>query len=433
MKRISSLVWLGFVGVCVAAGSTVGACAKPVSPPSTSDGGSGGAGGTSGEGGLFNMTSSASTGGNTPDGGCDEGLQDKDNDGDGFNELEGDCNDCDPNVNPNAVEVIAEPDAMGNTPTPVDENCNQMVDEPPPSCDTGLNLKSENPEDGAKAIGICQFMKSAKWVLADGLPPPVDATQAANFHKGHGILTKFGTNNSPQEGSAMLMVSSGTAREKTDPESVYRNFEKGYSGNPPTGFPKPSPKCPNVTTGAPWDATGLEIELDVPTNAKSVSFDFQFFTYEWGGFICQQFNDYFVAQMVPFPKGPNGEMLDNGNIAFDGLGAPISVNNAFIDACLCPNNPPAACNVSGFDFPCTLGKKQLVGTPFESDPGKPGWTHGSTGWLRTTTPVTFGQPITIRFVTYDSSDGKLDSSTLIDNWHWSGTPGTTKTEIIPPK
>lgn len=426
MKRSSSSVWLGLVGVLVlAAGTTVGACAKSASGPGTGDGGSGGSGGTGGEGGLFMTTSSATGGGNAPDGGCFEGAPNKDNDLDGFTEEEGDCNDCDPNVNPNAVEVLTDPNAMDN-PKPVDEDCNGQIDEMPTPCDSALELKSENPEDAAKAIGICRFMKSAKWVLADGSPPPVDAAQAANFHKGHGILTKFGTNNVPGEGSAMLMVSSGTARDKTDPESVYRNFEKGYSSNPPTGFPKPSPKCPNVVTGAPYDATGVEIELDVPTNAKSVSFDFQFFTYEWGGFICQQFNDYFVAQLVPFPMG----QLDNGNIAFDALGAPISVNNAFIDACACPNNPPSACTVSGFDFPCTRGKKELVGTPFEADPGKPGWTHGSTGWLRTTTPVTVGQPIIIRFVTFDSTDGKLDSSTLIDNWHWSGTPGTTKTDPI---
>jgi hypothetical protein len=87
----------------------------------------------------------------------------------------------------------------------------------------------------------------------------------------------------------------------------------------------------------------------------------------------------------------------------------------------------------GVSFACGLGKAAIAGTPFESDLANPGWTHGSTGWLRTTMPVTPGSTFRIRLVTYDSSDGNLDSSTLIDNWQWYGTPGTTGTIILPPE
>jgi hypothetical protein len=276
---------------------------------------------------------------------------------------------------------------------------------------------------------MCKFVKSAKWVLADGSPPPVDATKLANFHLGHGVLPKFGTNNAPQEGSSMLMLSSGTARDKGSSESVYRTFDKNYASNPPYGFPKSSPSCPNVTTGQPHDATGVQIEVTVPSNALSVSFDFQFFTYEWSDFICREYNDFFVAHVEPFPTGQF-----DGNVAFDGLGNPISVNSAFIGSCGCPGNPPGECVASGLSFKCSLGKSALIGTPFEKDEANPaGWTHGSTGWLRTTTPVTPGGSFNIRFVTYDSTDGNVDSSTLIDNWRWSGKPGTIYTEPIPPK
>jgi hypothetical protein len=109
------------------------------------------------------------------------------------------------------------------------------------------------------------------------------------------------------------------------------------------------------------------------------------------------------------------------------------VNNKFFEACGCPGNPPGECVASTFPFKCALGKTQLLGTTFEKDTANFGWTHGSTGWLRTTTPVTPGQPFRIRLVTYDSTDGNLDSSALIDNWRWSGKPGTTVTEIIIPK
>lgn len=438
MKQLDSSTWVLLVGLS----SIVVACAaKPTGGPF----GTGGSG-NSGAGGATTTTSSGGVAGAGGEGGgfipgtggmdagmaCNPGLPDKDNDGDGYTENENDCDDCDANVNPGAVEVITpeNPDAGpdGGSGKPADENCNGKTDEAPTPCDTGLTLNSEDPLDATKAIGMCEFVKSAKWVLADGSPPPVDATKLGKFHLGHGILPKFGTNNKPQEGASMLMLSSGTARDKSSAESTYRTFDKNYTSNAPFGFPKPSPACPGVTTGLPHDATGVQIEVNAPTNAQSASFDFQFFTYEWAFFVCQQYNDFFVAHVEPFPMG----QMD-GNVAFDGNKNPISVNNAFINACSCPGNPPGTCDSAGVAFTCALGKTFLAGTPFENDLANPGWTHGSTGWLRTTMPVTPGSTFRIRLVTYDSSDGNLDSSTLIDNWQWYGTPGAPQTEVIVPK
>ncbi len=445
MKRLRSSAWVGLVGLCVGAAVAAGACAAGKNPPpggtgnanagSGGSGGSGGAGaGGDGQGGV-DLTSSSNSGtGVGGGGGCNPGAMDKDNDGDGFTENQGDCNDCNKFVNPKAVEVIAEPDEEGGVPVPSDEDCSGKADDLPASCDEGLVLDSPEPMDAAKAIGLCKFVKTAKWVLADGTPPPVDATKLANFHLGHGIVKTFGLNNKPQEGSSMLVLSSGTAREKSSPQSVYRTFAKGYTSNAPFGFPKASPACPNVVTGKPYDATGLQLEIEVPANAQSLSFDFQFFSYEWPDNICKPYNDFFNAIVEPFPMGQS-----DGNIAFDAMGNAISVNSGFFDACGCPGNPPGACKVPPGSanpvatFACGLGKTALVGTPFEKDEYTFNWTHGSTGWLRTTTPVTPGTNFRIRFVTYDSTDGNVDSTTLIDNWHWSGKPGTTETEIIVPK
>jgi hypothetical protein len=394
--------------------------------------GSGGGGGTStvsttdGAGGFMPVTSASGAGGNV---GCQGGTPDDDFDGDGYTETTGDCNDCDDGVNPDAVDVIAEGENGNPPPPPVDEDCDGVLDNLPIPCDDNLVLDSADPMDAAKAIGLCKYVQGAKWTIADGSPPPVDPTQLAAFHLGHGLLDNLGPKNPPQEGKRLLMVSSGTARKEGHPEYVHRNFDKKYSSNPPFGFAnKVSPACPGVKTKAPHDATGLEVEIKAPSNAQGISFDFNFFTFEWPKYICTDFNDYFVAIMTPFPP-----MQTDGNISFDGNGNPISVNNAFLGACVCPNGPP--CFVpppNGMNkYDCPLGLDVLLGTDFDVDDGNPGWSNGSTGWLRTQAPVEPGAVFTIRFVAYDSSDGMVDSSALIDNWKWSAKPGTVSTDIVP--
>jgi hypothetical protein len=430
----------GLLGCAAAAllAAAIGAC----SAGDASGAGSSGSGGsssattdTTGSGGATTATTAAGQGGDTINGvavgagggACNPGGPDDDADDDGFTEAEGDCNDCDKFVNPDAIEVIAEPDDMGNTPEPADEDCNGTIDVLDPPCDGALVLDSSDPMDAAKAIGACRNVVAAAWVVADGTPPPASEPAATNYHLGHGIMSDFGANNPPQEGTQLLVMSSGTARRKTDPGFVHRNFDKGYSSNPPFGFPQESESCPDVTTGLPHDAAGLELTFKAPSNAQGISFDFSFFTYEWPRFICTKFNDFFVAIMSPIPDGQT-----DGNISFDTGHNPVSVNNSFLDFCKCPAGAPCSAPPSNpvKSFDCTFGTTALEGTDFASDDNSPGWSNGTTGWLRTSAPVDPGQTFSIRFTTYDSDDGLVDSTTLIDNWQWSAKPGTVET-IIP--
>jgi hypothetical protein len=434
MKSFSSWTMIGMLGLAASLGLYATACGGGSDAPSTSNGGGsntsaggaggsdGGAGGLGGDGGYTDLPTVTGTNTTPP---CNATNPDADTDGDGFTPNTGDCNDCDANVNPDAVEVPTPDDGA-----PVDENCNDLVDELPAACDDALAMNSEDPIDGARAIGLCEAKQivSAKWVLADGAPPPVDALQLKNFHLGHGIVEPLGPMVNPQEGAKMLMVSSGTARPKDDLEYVHRNFAKGYGSGAPVGFPKESPECPGVVTKAPMDATGLELEIKVPMNALSFTFDFNFFTFEWPQFICTEFNDFFIANLTPFP-----ETQSDGNISFDDYKNPISVNNAFLSVCGCPSSPgqcvvPPATPTKPFD--CIQGTDRLLGTAWENDKID-GWSNGSSGWLVTSAPVEKGSIINIRFVTYDSSDMNVDSTALVDNWVWHAEAGTVGTKPIP--
>lgn len=396
----------------------------------TSTGTGGGQGGAGQGGSLFETGGgpAAGTGGGVVN--CDSGMND-DKDMDGFTPAQGDCNDCDPNVNPGAVEVKTPMPGMttsssstggGEPGVPVDENCNGLVDDMDPDlqpCDGGLSIAGP-ASDGAKAIELCKVavnpkewgVLESKWVLADGSP----MNGNPNFDLGHGILAAFGPNVNVQKGLHMLAVSSGTARQPTDPG--YQNvggFSKGYTCTHPMGFPKESPSCGVAVTGECHDSTGLQVKVRVPTNAHGFSFNFNFFTYEWPGFVCSTFNDFFTAILAPIPPG-----LPDGNITFDNLGNPVSVNNAFVDVCGCAGGPP--CTAGGKKFNCSLGDLGLFGTGF--GPDSAGSDHGSTSWLLTTAPVNPGSEMVIRFVAYDSGDGILDSTGLVDNFQWIAEPGT---------
>ncbi|MDC3988166.1 choice-of-anchor L domain-containing protein [Polyangium jinanense] len=400
------------------------------------NGGDGGSGGNTGQGGAgqggtgmggddlgFDAGNQGGSGGEGGIINCDPGGSEDDVDGDGFTETEGDCNDCDKNRNPNAVEVPTEPGKEA-----FDENCDGSIDEVVVSlCDDGLAIDSMEPLDGARAVELCKVSSgfadwgvvSAQWTMADGSPPPFGSE--LNFHLGHGLLSGFGPNITTRKGSRALALSSGTARQPTDPGyQPVSGFIKDYMGGHPQGFPKESPACPGTSSGVPYDVVGLEVVVRVPSNAYGFSFDFNFYTYEWPQYICSTYNDFFVALLTPIPPGQN-----DGNVSFDSQGNPVSVNNSLLEVCGCPENPPNPCSAGGKIFNCSLGNIDLIGTGFGFDTNDEGEDHGSTGWLKTQAPVKPGDQITIRFAVYDSGDGSLDTTTLVDNWQWIAKPGTT--------
>ena len=366
------------------------------------DGIDGGAGtdsaGRGGSGGLnVGDASSGGLGGVlTEEPPCDGTRPDADLDQDGFRGDQGDCNDCTPHMNPGAFDY---PD------NGVDEDCNGTPDDGSSLCDDSVaGVDDDDPLSGARAIGICQPQEGDRWGLVGAEYVRADGKLGMN-PLSHGLLEAFGPNVSPPQGARMLALSSGTARAPTDPGwQSPAGAVMGTTGPTPNGFPVPAPSCPDLIVSDPVanDSAGLELIVRAPTNANALTFDFTFYTFEFPAYICSAFNDFFVAILVPAP--PQAQF---GNVSFDNLGNPVSVNNGFLEVC----EPQVA---GGKQFPCPRGPGQLVGTGFD----EAGANHAATGWLRTESPVTPGSDVRIRFAIWDAGDAILDSTVLIDNFQW---------------
>lgn len=415
--RIHGLTY-AFCGVALISLASAGACSATGGTGQFSTNGTGGAStessSSNGQGGI-NLGSGGTIGNPDIDPPCDFKDPSGDHDGDGFTVGDGDCNDCSAAMNPGAQDFADNH---------VDEDCDGAFDNNPTACDTGLSVTSNSAVDAAKALGICQVAKGKSWGLVSAQYVTADGQPLDNYDSqgiGHGLLNGFGPNVHPQEGQTLLALSSGTARQPSDPgyDSV-SGHDKGYETGAPPGYPKESPACPNVQTGEPHDSAGLLVKIKSPTNAKSLKFNLDFYTYEWPGYICSQFNDFFVAMMTPVPKGQG-----DGNISFDTKGNLISVNAGFLEVCGCSGGPP--CQTTGGPFACKLGSAQLQNTGFDDG----GDSSAATGWLATTSPIQVpGAEISLLFAVWDSGDGVLDSTILLDNFTFDVDAAVTTTAPV---
>jgi len=358
--------------------------------------------GSSGVGGL-GLGDTGSGGNQVTAPPCEGDHSNIDEDGDGYTGAQGDCNDCTPLMNPAARDYPKNG---------VDEDCDGAADDGDETCDADLAIDNDDAMDAARAIGLCKKQVGASWgvvsaayVTSDGSP--------LDDPLGHGILPSFGSEIHPQEGKRLLALSSGTARQPSD--AGYQDvggYDKGYVSGAPPGYPKESPACPGVQTGAPHDSAGLRLVIQTPSNARSMRFALDFYTYEFPDYICSTFNDFFVALLDPPPPSQ-----PDGNISFDGQGNTISVNAGFLDVC----DPQVA---GGKTFACAAGSSQLSGTGFEG--------RAATGWLQTSTEVTQpGGTVTLELAVWDSADGWLDSTVLVDALTFDLAETPTVTEPLP--
>jgi hypothetical protein len=336
--------------------------------------------------------------------GCNSGPSD-DKDMDGFTVAQGDCNDCDSNVNPGAVEVIAAPDADGGVPPAVDEDCDGMADNVAPPCDANLALDDVNPIHAANAIELCQQATASdkKWGVLDAQYVRADGSTFAPGLQA-GLEDGFGPNVHTQGGQRLLALSSGHARIPGQPGACGSlTCTSNFGGTAPPGFPQDVPNCAGATDIN--DDVGLEVKLRSPKNATGYSFNFFFYSFEYPEWVCTSYNDQFIALVTPPPMGSI-----NGNISFDSMTNPVSVNIAFFQVC------------AG----CPLGTAALQGTGFDT------WNDaGGTSWLKTQAPVKGGDEVSIRFAIWDTGDQSWDSTALIDNFQWIANGGTVTVNTDP--
>lgn len=304
-----------------------------------------------------------------------------DSDGDGYSPNTGDCDDTSALVGPNSIEV------NGNG---IDDDCDGQIDNVT-SCDTGTAGK-KNAEDLAHAMGICasKFLADAKFV---GPSDPI----ARN------VVSKLGAVG-VKEGDTMAFISSGDASASpgyiTDPGTDLSGFSGSNTyPNPYNSLPKPpATGCGMGFPSTVNDYTELELDLIVPYNANSFSFDSQFFSAEYPVYVCTMFNDRFLVVVDDMTGNPQ-------QIEYDMHMNPVSVNNGFFTICENGTTPQTK--------HCTNPVSEIAGSGYGDN-----HNGGSTGWLTTTAPVSPGDHIKLRFMVFDEGDGILDSAALIDNFQW---------------
>jgi hypothetical protein len=312
-----------------------------------------------------------------------------------------------------------------------------------PPCDDGVT--GATGEDFAKAIGLCTSAAKDGYGLVSATFTRGYGRSDAPKAEQHGVLAKFGDVIKPREGKMLAALSTGYAQEYDGTGSApfggdglagtngidWWNAQKNRgNGTAPPGFPKPASGCPIDTHVN--DVVDLKLTIQAPTGATGFKFDFDFYSGEWPAYVCSSFNDGFVAYLSA--KGFNGGKPDN--VSFDKNNNPVSVNNGFFDRCT-PNVTTGCESLGGAQATsmCPGGPAELGGTGFGVS-GK--WCLGSnqtstnggaTGWLTTQAPISGGETFTLEFMIWDTGDGVLDSSVLIDNFKWiGGAPVSAGTE-----
>lgn len=373
-------------------------------------------------------------------------VSEPDFDCDGYTVAQGDCNDKDATINPEAY------DFEGDT---IDNDCDGTVDNPVKTCT--VSPTSDDPKDFGRAADLCPQRAKTK------AGTPFDPLAKAEFGAAGGSVTKasqrkiitgFG-DNKPRLGDTLFGIQNGPWGSK-DPRAA-----KALDLFPATGgcaaIPLTADDCKQLSNGtAPLPGFPVNIQdwaevrlfIQVPSNAKAMSFDFAFFSTEFSQYWNTSFNDAFFVLVT-------GKKVAGANVAKDAKGRAITVNSGFFQLCPKPGTVTGVDPKALSSAPCvgTEGDATvagtLKGTGFDGATATPATTDdtidggsgvkyvygGGTGWLTAKFEVEPGEKIVVRFTVNDTSDGILDSAAIVDNIRWDKAPPKVPTGEVerPPK
>lgn len=375
---------------------------------------------------------------------------DPDCDGDGYKVSEGDCNDKDGTINPDAYDF----DDDG-----VDNDCDGTIDNPVKDCTATVG--STEALQFARAADLCpQRSKSKK---TGAIYDPVAKVEFGSISGGFGtsttkmsatkILAQFG-DNKPRNGTTLFGMQSGPLLAAKPRESTA--MDSLPVQNACTAMSLKDTDCKSLTTGSslPIGATVQDYQevrmfIRVPSNAKAMVFDFAFFSTEFNQYWNSSFNDAFFVVVT-------GKKVAGLNVAKDSKGKALTVNSGFFQLCPKPGSisvlkPEALSSAPcvGTDGDSTVSPPilgTLKGTNFDGagigstddtvGTGTSKYVYGGgSGWLSTKFEVEPGESMVVRFMVMDTSDGILDSAAIVDNIRWEKAPPKVPTGEVerPPK
>ena len=369
-------------------------------------------------------------------------------DGDGY-AVPADCNDYDPQVNPEAYDFIGDE---------TDNDCDGIVDNPVVNCETIPASPPGSPADFARAGDLCaQRSKTnagtifgplvrAEWGQVSG-PGGNEVFTSATKPQQVSIVSSFGQN-ATRSGKTMIGLSNGNwgvADPRSDPALDPAGF---HLDDACADIPLIGPDCDALTDNSPMGAISVQdwaeltLWVKVPSNASGMHLDFMFFSSEFNQWWNSSANDAFFALV-------SSKTISGTNVAKDAHGLAVTVNSDFFQ--LCPVYPGPANLQEPTALQQCVGSSgdasqdifgTLLGTGYDGAAVSSNDTvaavngdeylyGGGSGWLTGSFGVTPSEELQIRIVLMDTFDGLKDSVILVDaiGWDQSAATGVSR----PPK